>query len=324
MENILLVVSLVLFIAFIIGMFKPSAVVKTNNPGRGKVFLFFFLPSFICFVIVGVLGNKKTEEALQNPEGVEKLSLISKGYDKVPELLTDFKDLKVLSLRNNEISSLDKTLLAMPLLEELDLSSNPIEEIPEWLTELKNLKKLVLDDTKIDTIPATVFSLVDRLSYDNTPFEDRQQAAKKIAEQADKNMDEESDEDSGDESLGDFAIRKLLGNEHGYKRSFKKGDLYYIKPVTKVQADSLGNFLVESGFFNDDKKVSMQITYNSKADKPVYELRAITAKEMDDEIKNAFKLQALFISLRVFDGQPVDFHLCDDQFNTHTILSSVD
>jgi len=323
MENILLVVSLVLFIAFVIGMFKPSSVVKTDNPGRGKVFLFFFLPSFICFVIVGVLGNKRTEEALQNPEGVEELSLISKGYDKVPELLTDFKDLKVLSLRNNEISSLDKTLLAMPLLEELDLSSNPIEEIPEWITELTNLKKLVLDNTKIDTIPAAVSSMVDRLSYDNTPFDDRQQKAKKLAEQANEKA-EESEDGTEDESLGDFAIRKLLGNEHGYKRSFKKGDLYYIKPVTKVQADSLGNFLVESGFFNDDKKVSMQITYNSKADKPVYELRAITAKEMDDEIKNAFKLQALFISLRVFDGQPLDFHLCDDQFNTHTILSSAD
>lgn len=323
MENILLVISLVLFIAFIIGMFKPSAVVKTDNPGRGKVFLFFFLPSFICFVIVGVLGNKRTEDALQHPEGVEELSLISKGYDKVPELLTDFKDLKVLSLRNNDISSLDKTLLAMPLLEELDLSSNPIEEIPEWITQLTNLKKLVLDNTKIDTIPATVSSLVDRLSYDNTPFGDRQQKAKEIAEQGNQEA-EEPEVDTEDESLGDFAMRKLLGNDHGYKRSFKKGDLYYIKPVTKVQADSLGNFLVQSGFFNDDKKVSMQITYNSKADKPVYELRAITAKEMDDEIKNAFKLQALFISLRVFDGQPVDFHLCDDQFNTHTILSSVD
>ncbi|MEQ6120891.1 leucine-rich repeat domain-containing protein [Reichenbachiella sp. MALMAid0571] len=321
MENILLVVSLVLFIAFIIGMFKPSAVIKTGSPGRGKVLLFFFLPSFICFVTVGVLGNKKTEEALKNPEGVEELSLISKGYDKVPELLKDFKDLKKLSLRSNKIKNIDKTILAMPLLEELDLSSNPIEEIPDWITGLTNLKKLVLDKTKIDTIPPAVSSMVENISYNNTPFEERQLNAGKMAEKA---SEEESEGDIEGESFGDFAIRKLMGNEHGYKRSFKKGDLYYIKPVTKAQADSLGNFLVEAGFFNDDNKVSMQIIYNSAAEKPVYELRAITAKEMDEEIKNAFKLQALFISLRVFDGQPVDFHLCDDQFNTHTILSSAD
>lgn len=312
MENVLLIISLVLFMAFVVGMFKPSSVIRIGKPSRGKVFLFFFVPTFICFLFVGMLGNQKTADALENPDGVEELRLTSRNYEEVPDLLKDFKDLKVLSLRNNNITSLNKTILEMPLLEELDLSSNPITEIPEWLIKLDHLKKINLDKTSIDTIPAFLGRSVE-ISYSDTPYETKELAQKKDQE---KGME--------DEGLGEFAIRKLLGNEHGYKKKFKKGELYYIKPVTEAQVDSLGAYLTTTGFFNDDRKVSMQITYNSKAEKPVYELRAITEENLEDEIIDSFKLQAMFISMKVFEGEPLHFHLCDDQFNTHTILSSQD
>lgn len=312
MENVLLIISLVLFMAFIVGMFKPSTVIRVGKPSRGKVFLFFFIPTFICFVFVGMLGSQKTTEALENPEGVEELRLTSRNYDKVPELLKDFKDLKVLSLRNNNITSLNKTILEMPLLEELDLSSNPLIEIPEWLADLGHLKKINLNKTSIDTIPALLDKSIE-ITYSDTPYE-----RKELARKTDQEADMES------EGLGEFAIRKLLGNEHGYKKKFKKGELYYIKPVTEAQVDSLGAYLTTTGFFNDDRKVSMQITYNSKSEKPVYELRAITEENLEEGIIESFKLQAMFISLKVFEGEPLHFHLCDDQFNTHTILSSQD
>lgn len=318
MENTLLISAALLFFAFIIGLVKPSVIIRKGKASRGKIFSFLFLPAFVLFLIVGVIGNRKTAEALENPGGVEKLRLNSKGYEDIPVFLKDFKDLKSLSLKNNDISTFNKTLLSMPLLEELDLSMNPINTIPDWVTELTNLEKLDLDKTNIDSIPQALLSSGLDISYIGTPL------YVKMNEQKNEEASQKKESDSGEESLGDFAIRKLLGNEHGYKKSFKKGDLYYIKPVTDVQADSLGAFLTETGFFNDDQNVSMQITFNSKIEKPTYELRAITDKEINEDIKSAFKLQALLISLRVFEGEPLDFHLCDDQFNTHTILSSSD
>lgn len=318
MENTLLISAVLLFFAFVIGLVKPSVIIRNGKATRGKIFLFLLLPSFVLFSIVGAIGNRKTAEALENPDGVEELRLSSKGYGEIPAFLKDFKDLKSLSLRNNEITTFDKTLLSMPLLEELDLSNNPINVIPNWITQLTNLKKLDLDKTNIDSIPQILLSAGVDISYNNTPLFARMNEQKTEENSSDEN------EDSGDESLGDFAIRKLLGNEHGYKKSFQKGDLYYIKPVTDVQADSLGAFLTEAGFFNDEQKVSMQITFNSKLEKPAYELRAITEKDIDENIQTAFKLQALMISLRVFDGEPLNFHLCDDQFNTHTVLSAGD
>lgn len=312
MENVLLIISFVLFMAFVVGMFKPSTVIRFGKPSRGKVFLFFFVPTFVCFLFVGMLGNQKTADALENPDGVEELRLTSRNYEEVPDLLKDFKDLKVLSLRNNNITTLNKTILKMPLLEELDLSSNPLVEVPEWMTNLKHLKKINLNKTAIDTIPSFLEKSVE-VSYSDTPYEKKELARKKGKE-----------EGMESEGLGEFAIRKLLGNEYGYKKKFKKGELYYIKPVTEAQVDSLGAYLTSTGFFNEDRKVSMQITYNSTAEKPVYELRAITTENLEEEIIESFKLQAMFISMKVFKGEPLHFHLCDDQFNTHTILSSQD
>ncbi|MFT7036358.1 MAG: hypothetical protein ACJA2S_004887 [Cyclobacteriaceae bacterium] len=325
MENILLISATLLFFAFLIGLVKPSVIIRNGKVSRGKIFLFVWLPSFVLFAITGVIGNRKTAEALEKSDGVEELRLInpmgivcdsikliflikptptptkegnlilqtskfiiyktrrvnsSKGYKEIPVFLKDFKDLKSLSLRNNDITTIGKTLLSMSLLKELDLSNNPINFIPNWITELTHLKKIDLDKTNIDLILQILLSSGVNILYISNPLN------AKLNEQ--KAIDEK--EDSGDESLGDFVIRKLLGNEHGYKNSFTKGDLYYIKPITDIQADSLGAFLIEDGFLNDDKNVSMQITFNPKLEKPAYELRAITDKEIGEDIQNVFKL----------------------------------
>ncbi|MFY0652708.1 MAG: leucine-rich repeat domain-containing protein [Cyclobacteriaceae bacterium] len=321
MVNVFLIISLLLFLAFLVGMIKPSIVIKSANASRGKVFLYYFLTSFICFIVVGYLGNKETDEALENPEGVTELRLTSKKYDDVPEFLSDFTDLKELSLKNNNISELAKTLLKLKQLEELDLSNNPLEEIPEWIIQLENLKKLDLDNTKIDTIPESVLAAIEDISFEGTPYKSIQEEQRQGA--GTQSEGENSVEEGEEESFGDFALRKLMGKDYGYKKEFKEGELFYIKPITEVQVDSLGAYLENAGFFNDEKKVSMQITKNTRADPPRYELRAIVEEGgLDEDTRTAFKLQAMLISMGIFNNEPVDFHLCDEEFNTHTVLKS--
>jgi hypothetical protein len=67
MENILLISATLLFFSFIIGLVKPSVIIRNGKASIGKIFLFVLLPSFVLFSIAGVIGNRKTAEAPMIP-----------------------------------------------------------------------------------------------------------------------------------------------------------------------------------------------------------------------------------------------------------------
>ena len=310
MATISIVLSFFLFLAFLVGLVQPSVLLGKKNPKRSKIFLFFFLPSIVLFLVAGQLTSEEYEEAWENPQGVTRLVLSKKGFDELPERLREFKDLEELILKNNNISELDEDILkAMPNLKKLNLENNPIQELPEWMEEL-GLERLELDGTQVERISDELRNSIAKIEYDETPL-----GMKEAAEY-------ESKKDSlmvapRTESFGDFAMRKLRGKEYGYERTFKKGVLFYTDGVPPEKIDSLGAFLMEHGYFSDERNVAMQLKYNDRKGFNAYELRAVYGggdEPLDDELQGIFQLLALMISKEVFDEMPVHFHLTDDRF----------
>ncbi len=311
MSTAAIVISFFLFIAFLVGLVKPS-VLLGKGAGRGKAFLVFFLPSVILFFVGGYLTNEEYDEAWANPEGVTRLVLSKKGFTKLPDRLSEFQQLEELILKNNNISELDEDILkSMPNLKKLDLENNPISELPEWMAEL-GLESLELDGTNITTIPEGIRQAIKDIDYDKTPLA----LEEKVTYEALK----DSLQDQGypqTESFGDFAVRKLMGKDYGYDKQFKKGTLYYTKGVPDDKIDSLGQFLVNNGYFTDEREVSMQLKYNDRTGVNAYELRAVYAggdEPLEEDLHAIFELLTLMISKEVFEDMPVHFHLTDDEF----------
>lgn len=305
-----LLLTVAFFIAFIIGLIKPSIVLGKSDPKRSKLFLRFLLPSMVLFGITGYLTNKEYDANWKNPEGVTRLVLTDKDFNELPDRLKEFQDLEDLSLKNNQIQFLDEEILkSIPNLKSINLENNPISELPLWLKDL-GLETLDLGGTQIVEIPGEIRNAITNINYEDTP----------LALTENKELEILKDSVSGypeTESLGDFAVRKLLGKEYGYEKQFKQGTLYYTKGVAEAKVDSLGSFLIRNGYFTDDKEVSMQIRYNEQTGIKAYELRAVYGPEepLEAELYPIFDLLALMVSEGVFDGMPTHFHLTDNEFN---------
>lgn len=310
MANAALILCVLFFFAFVVGLFKPQMLLGSRNPKRRKLFLRFLFPSLILFLITGFLTNEENDRDWENPEGVTRLVLSNKDLTAMPERLKEFEILEELSLRNNQITELDEGILkSLPSLKLLNLENNPIEELPLWLADLV-LERLELDGTRISVIPEELRQAIESIDYDNTPLA----LAEKETYEAMK------DSLSGypeTESFGDFAFRKLIGKDYGYDKQFKKGTLYYTKGVPEDKIDSLGQFLMDNGYFTDDREISMQLKYNDQTGVKAYELRAVYSggdEPLEDELYPIFELLSMMISQQVFDGMSVHFILTDDQF----------
>lgn len=96
---------------------------------------------------------------------------------------------------------------------------------------------------------------------------------------------------------------------------FNGGQLSYIDPVTNSKAQSLGKFLTEQGLF-DGRDVTVLLT---KTDK-IYEVRVVTKKVSLEDYSRGFSELGEQISETVFNGKPVDMHLCDEWLRTKMVI----
>lgn len=95
-------------------------------------------------------------------------------------------------------------------------------------------------------------------------------------------------------------------------------ELYYTDKVTKQNAEKLGNFLLESGFNNSGGTKTVQLTKEGNT----YQFRMVVLEGFDqdeyyEEIARDF---AVYISEYVFDGKPVEMHLCNEYLETLKIV----
>ena len=98
---------------------------------------------------------------------------------------------------------------------------------------------------------------------------------------------------------------------------FNGGQLSYTDPVTYSEAQNLGKFLTEQSWF-DGRSVAVLLTKTENT----YEVRLPTKKgieNLEGIPQEVFSL-AYKISETVFDGNPVDIHLCDEWLRTKVVI----
>jgi len=117
------------------------------------------------------------------------------------------------------------------------------------------------------------------------------------------------------------AIMAAGCGSHGTKLEFKGGELYYLPPVNAEEANKLGKFFIDDGFFDGNMK-----TVQLRKEGSTYEVRMVVKKgiEQDQEFVNIFKIYVSNISKVVFNGSKVDIHLCDEHLVTLKTIVSVD
>lgn len=104
------------------------------------------------------------EKASKTPDEVYILDLTKSKLKAFPLEILSFKNLNVLKLGKNRISSVPEGISKLIYLQELDLGKNRLEEFPGDIVELVNLKKLVLNQNYIEGIPYMIKNL-QKLEY---------------------------------------------------------------------------------------------------------------------------------------------------------------
>lgn len=92
-------------------------------------------------------------------QDIYMLILDNNNLTKLPNNIASLSNLKVLSIRNNNLQELNQLIIMCEKLEELYLSGNPnLTELPP-LSELKNLKIIDVTDTGIHNVPVSIWML---------------------------------------------------------------------------------------------------------------------------------------------------------------------
>lgn len=100
---------------------------------------------------------------------------------------------------------------------------------------------------------------------------------------------------------------------YGQKLDFNWGEIYYSRHVEETEAKTLGDFLVEEGFFDGTPK-SVQIAKFENT----YQFRMVIKPglEYKPEVADLANVFATVLSSTVFKGKPVEVHITDNAFRT--------
>lgn len=121
-----------------------------------------------------------------------------------------------------------------------------------------------------------------------------------------------------DDTLTTLAV--VVPENYGTKLNFgENNELYYTENVTVEEAQTLGDYLVETEFFADDGNArTIQLNKTGST----YEFRMIVKKglETDTDVVDTMKFLAQNLSENVFNNQTVDIHLCNDTLETLRVV----
>lgn len=104
---------------------------------------------------------------------------------------------------------------------------------------------------------------------------------------------------------------------------FKGNKLYYSPAVTEAEGRQLGNFLQRHNFFSDS---GLKIEALLDRSGTTYEFRVSGIKEdatKSQPALDAYKVLAKYLSRHVFDGKPVEVHLCVESLHSFNSSKSV-
>lgn len=133
-------------------------------------------------------------------------------------------------------------------------------------------------------------------------------------------------------AMGDEISRKILGGKQveiayydanlnlmkvlpqSAKLIYGKGELYYTAPLDLSEAQALGEWLMQSGFFGEDRAASVHFSREQSG----YQLRFVIdpSRAIDSEMTAAFVALSRAIAQQVLGGAAILVHLCDQKFHT--------
>jgi hypothetical protein len=70
-----------------------------------------------------------------------------------------------------------------------------------------------------------------------------------------------------------------IGSNSDERLVFKRGELYYRAPVPPAEAQRVGEYLAEEGYFNDQNDTSVQLVRERK----IYHLRSVVQPDRADD-----------------------------------------
>ena len=80
-------------------------------------------------------------------------------FEGIPQTIGNLKNLEVLTLKEDKLSTLPDTIGNLTRLRELNLYKNPLESLPDTIGNLTNLLKINLDGTRFRTFPKQLLKL---------------------------------------------------------------------------------------------------------------------------------------------------------------------
>ena len=105
----------------------------------------------------------------------------------------------------------------------------------------------------------------------------------------------------------------------GGKISFNRFDVYYTNGVTQEDARKLGEYFQGLGL-NDMDEDRECVQVQKLADTYLVKFVVVDGAESDQEIIESFEFMGYILSALVYEGIPVDIHLCEYSFNTRKEL----
>lgn len=110
----------------------------------------------------------------------------------------------------------------------------------------------------------------------------------------------------------------LSPSPYGRRLLFNGGEVYYQPPVTEQQARRLGGYLVAAHVFDGTRKT---VQLAQPGNTLQFRLVVKEGLEPDQEKVEQVRRFGLELSRQVFDGAPLEIHLCDQRLNTLTTLA---
>ena len=122
-----------------------------------------------CSIVNKTFQNheyKNLKVAIENSDRVFCLNLSNQNLNSIDSSILCLKHLKKLNLSNNNFTAFPQIIVNLKTLEFLDLNDNKIANIPKELSYLCNLKLLWLENNYLSTLPIEIGELKN-LSYIN-------------------------------------------------------------------------------------------------------------------------------------------------------------
>ena len=319
---ILTLLILVFLILFIWALIAPKKLTSLGGgkPGRGKAFLFYFIPMIVLFIAMGKVSEKQKELAETNPEEVTYLIMSDDGLSEWPAYTSGLVNIDRWQLSDNSLTEISEQVKELKNLRKLELENNPIRKLPTWLTEMEALELLDLRGTLIDsTATEIIYELRNNgvevrftgtpllpLEVDETASEEEQRAA----------------EDEHAESFWEFAERRILYGGEDYRRKYLAGEIYYEEGIEHALVDSLGAALIDLGLFSEDKEVTAKLTQEESG---VYHVKVVTIYDEAEDIKvdelASWQFIGILLKAQVFPEQEMSLSLCGDRLDVITEVS---